>query len=148
VAIAGSRVFTRKSSVAELGYHPRMSAAHSDPILELIGAEIGYTVGFLILSRRDGIEDAHPAGSGSLVAVGSTRGILTAAHVLTNLPDRGPVGLVRFPRNACMTQKQTIDMSFSEKLTIAATDFGPDGPDLGFLRLSPTEVGLKGQEDR
>ncbi len=113
------------------------------PVLEKVSAEIAdFTVGFAILRNRGGTEDADLAGSGSLVTVGSINGILTAAHVLKNLPDQGKVGLIRFSRmSPSFPQKPTINMEKAEKLAIAADDFGPEGPDLGFLRLSPNDVG-------
>ena len=108
------------------------------PVVEKVSAEIAdFTVGFARLRTSGGTEDAEPAGSGSLVTVGSVYGILTAAHVLKNLPDQGEVGLVRFPRVRRFAQKPTIDMGQAEKLTVGADAFGPEGPDLGFLRLSP-----------
>ena len=111
------------------------------PILEKVSADIAdFTVGFAILKTYGGTQDAYPAGSGSLVTVGSVHGILTAAHVLKNLPDQGEVGLVRFPRGRSVAEKPTIDMGQAEKLTIAADAFGPEGPDLGFLRLSPKDA--------
>ncbi len=113
-----------------------------EPLLEKISAEIAdFIVGFALFRVHDGTEDADPAGSGTLVTVGSVDGILTAAHVLRNLPDQGEVGIVRFKRASWFAQKLTIDMEKAEKLTIAADVFGPEGPDLGFLRLSPEDVG-------
>lgn len=110
-------------------------------LLEQIKAEIAdFTVGFIILSKQDDVEDAHPAGSGALVSVGSIYGILTAAHVLKNLPNQGEVGIVRFPGSPSNAQRQTIKMETTEKLVIAAKKFGPEGPDLGFLRLPPDDV--------
>ena len=78
-----------------------------------------------------------PAGSGTLVTIGSVDGILTAAHVLQNLPDCGNVGLMRFPGKPSLLQKQTVDMELAEKVIIVAAEHGPTGPDLGFLRLPP-----------
>ena len=59
------------------------------------------------------------------MTVGSVDGILTAAHVLENLPDHGEVGIVLFNRTSRFAQKLTIDMEQAEKLTIAADVFGP-----------------------
>jgi hypothetical protein len=109
--------------------------------IETLSTEIAdYSVGFVTLSRRDGFEDAHPAGSGSLVTVGPIHGILTAGHVLTELPDNGSVGLVRFPRTPS-AQKLVIEMGHCEKLVISGNQYGPEGPDLGFLNLSPIAGG-------
>jgi hypothetical protein len=94
-----------------------------------------FSVGLAKLSVRDNVEDATPAGSGTLVTVGSVAGILTAAHVVRNLPDQGEVALMRFPGKPSHLQKQTIDMGQAEKLIIASGNDGPTGPDLGFLRL-------------
>jgi hypothetical protein len=113
-----------------------MNQQEPPDLLEKIRASIAdFTVGFASLSVRDAEEDAHVAGSGALVTVGSIHGILTAAHVLKNLPNGGEVGIVRFPRAPSPTQRQTIDMSLAEKLTMAASDWTSQGPDLGFLRL-------------
>jgi hypothetical protein len=87
------------------------------------------------------MEDAVPAGSGILVTVGAVAGILTAAHVVKNLPDRGQLALMRFPSNPALIQKQTIDMAMAEKLVIADGYGGPTGPDLGFVRLPMVNVG-------
>ena len=111
------------------------------PILPVVSAEVAdFTVGFATLRTCGGTQDADPAGSGALVTVGSVHGILTAAHVLKHLPDQGEVGLVRFPRVQSGTQRLTIDMGQVEKLTLAADAVGPEGPDLGFLRLSPMDA--------
>src|SRR5262249_44938855 len=64
----------------------------------------------------------------------------TAAHVVRNLPDRGEVALIRFPRKSASLQKQTIDMAMAEKLVIAEGNNGPMGPDLGFVRLPIVNV--------
>ena len=114
-----------------------------EPILEKVSAEIAdFTVGFATLKNRGGAQDVDPAGSGSLVSVDSVSGILTAAHVLANLPDHGEVGLVRFPKTqAGAAQRLTIDMGQVQTLTIGTSPFDHEGPDLGFLRLSPEQVG-------
>ncbi len=92
------------------------------------------TVGFLILNSRTGEETAESAGSGTLVKVGKVHGILTAAHVLTRLPPSGVVGLVRFSRFARGMQKFGFEMGQTHSVKIPGRE-GPDGPDIGFLRL-------------
>ncbi len=107
-----------------------------EPVLEKVSAEVAdFIVGFVLLSVQDGIEDAEPKGSGTLVTVGPVHGILTAAHVLRKLPDHGQVGIVRSKAASWFAQKQTINMEHAEKLTIAGESFGSQGPDLGFLQL-------------
>jgi hypothetical protein len=100
-----------------------------------------FTVGFATLHVHDRTEDAIAAGSGTLVTIGSIAGILTAAHVLQNLPNRGEVALLLFPGNERRLQKQTIDMALADKVMLAAATSGSSGPDLGFLRLP--EVNIK-----
>lgn len=110
-------------------------------LLEQVTEETAdFSVGFVLLSKQDDVWDAYPAGSGALVAVGSTHGILTAAHVLEKLPNQGEVGIVRFPRSKSSAQKLAINMEMAEKLMIGAKNIGPEGPDLGFLRLPPDDV--------
>ena len=88
------------------------------PLIEPVGQSIAhFSIGFAKLTVVGRDEDAVLAGSGALVTVGSIHGILTAAHVLEALPDQGGVGLVRYTRTPVI-QKQSIDMSFAEKLTI------------------------------
>lgn len=53
-----------------------------------------YTMGFVQLTRDRNIEEATSAGSGTFVRIGSLHGVLTAAHVLENLPTSGTVGVV------------------------------------------------------
>jgi len=100
-----------------------------------------FSVGLATLSVRDAVDDAVPAGSGTLVTVGTIVGILTAAHVVKNLPNRGQVALIGFRGNPTLIQKQTIDMALAEKLVIADGNGGPTGPDLGFVRLPMINVG-------
>jgi len=99
-----------------------------------------FSVGLAKLIVQDNAGDAIPAGSGTLVRIGAVAGILTAAHVVKNLPDRGELALMRFPGKPTLLQKQTIDMSLAEKVVIAAGNDGPTGPDLGFLRLPGVNV--------
>jgi hypothetical protein len=109
-----------------------------DDVEEAARAKIAlFTIGFLKLTRDYIDEDAVPAGSGSLVKLGSVHGILTAAHVLNNLPNRGEVGLVLFPNVQPLFQRQTIDMGLAEKMMIGGHTESREGPDLGFLRLPP-----------
>jgi hypothetical protein len=96
-----------------------------------------FAVGFGKITVNANMEDAIAAGSGTLVTIGSIDGILTAAHVLEALPNRGEVALLRFPNRLALPQKQTIDMSLAERVIISADEYNPNGPDLGFLRLPP-----------
>ena len=119
-----------------------MTKIDISPVLEAVPADVAdFTVGFARITEDiTGLQDADPAGSGVLVTVGSIYGVLTAAHVLRCLPDYGEIGLVRFPSNSSAIQRKTIDMGYAEKLMIASNANGPEGPDLGFLRLSSVDA--------
>jgi hypothetical protein len=111
------------------------------PTARVSDAMATYTMGFAKLEVHDRVEDAVGAGSGTLVSVGKVRGILTAAHVLTNLPDQGEVGIVEYRGQTIHYRKRTIEMANTTKIVLRGDAFGPDGPDLGFLRLAPDTVG-------
>lgn len=103
-------------------------------VADSLASEVApFLIGFLRLTLGQTYQDAAPAGSGSLVTVGSVSGVLTAAHVLSNLPDSGKVGLVRAQRGAGI-QRLTVEMAHTEKLLIG-DGTSSKGPDLGFLRL-------------
>lgn len=109
---------------------------------EQISQEItNFTIGFAKLVVQNQVEDGVGAGSGTLAVLGQVHGILTAAHVLENLPNTGSVGLVRYLNENGRYQKQTINMDGATKLTIQAAEFGMNGPDLGFLRLPIDSLG-------
>lgn len=94
-----------------------------------------HSIGFLQLNTRAGAEDAICAGSGTLIAVGPVSGILTAAHVITALPERGEVGLLRFPGRVETQQRMKIRMEYLDSVVIGSPPFNEEGPDLGFLKL-------------
>ena len=47
---------------------------------------VDYQIGFVILDKNAAPEDALLAGSGTLVEIDGTHAILTADHVIENLP--------------------------------------------------------------
>ncbi|MBR0825596.1 hypothetical protein JQ596_08605 [Bradyrhizobium manausense] len=111
------------------------------PTASVSDAMAAYTIGFVKLEVHNRIEDAVGAGSGTLVRVGKVHGILTAAHVLTHLPDGGEVGIVEYRGQTIHYRKRTIEMANTIKIMLRGDAFGPDGPDLGFLRLPADSVG-------
>src|SRR4051794_35410249 len=111
------------------------------PTAGVSDAMAAYTIGFAKLEVHERIEDAIGAGSGTLVSVGKVRGILTAAHVLTNLPDQGDVGIVEYRGQTIHYRKRTIEMANTTKIVLRGDGFGSDGPDLAFLRLAADTVG-------
>jgi hypothetical protein len=108
-----------------------------------ISSEIAnFAIGFALLRVEDRIEDAKAGGSGTLALVGSNYGILTAAHVLEcALPRKGEVGLVLFLGHMARFQKQLVTMEDTERVIVRGDKFGPDGPDLGFIRLPQKNIG-------
>jgi hypothetical protein len=111
------------------------------PTAGVSNAMAAYTIGFVKLEVHNNVEDAIGSGSGTLVSVGKVRGILTAAHVLDNLPDRGTVGIVEYRGEGIHYRKRTIEMANTTRIVLQDEAFGPDGPDLGFLKLSADTVG-------
>jgi hypothetical protein len=101
----------------------------------------GYSIGFLKLVVHERNEDAICAGSGTLVTVGSLHGILTAAHVVDALPKEGAVGIAPANDGPTVFHKQQVMMEQTEPIIIRADEFGPDGPDLAFLRLPQETIG-------
>ena len=99
-----------------------------------------YTIGLAKLTVHDRVEDATCAGSATLVNIGQVYGLLTAAHVLEDaLPKKVDVGIILFRDRSL--QKQVVKMENAEQLIIRGHKFGPNGPDLGFMRLPQENVG-------
>jgi len=82
------------------------------PTAGIGNAVAAYMIGF------DRVEDAVGAGSGRLVTVGKASGVLTAAHVLDNLPDQGAVGIVEYKGETLHYRRQTIDMGAATKIML------------------------------
>lgn len=97
-----------------------------------------HTVGLVKMSE-DGLAASSLAGSGTLVSVGPMSGLLTAAHVVKCLGNKGQVGFVHFDGRG-QVHKPVIDLAVLERLTICGETFGPNGPDLAFLRLPLSTV--------
>jgi hypothetical protein len=98
-----------------------------------------FTIGLAKLSVHDRVEDALCAGSGTLASIGHVDGLLTAAHVLNELPKEGDVGIILYRDRSL--QKQVIKMENTDQVVIRGEIFGADGPDLGFLRIPHENVG-------
>ncbi len=115
--------------------------AHRE-LLEEINRELfDYFVAFVRLLKKASPEDAELAGSGTLVEFEGVHAILTADHVIKNLPSIGELSLLLTTRIQPQPLKPTIDMKYLEKVTIARGPIEEDGPDIGLLILSPTQLG-------
>jgi len=73
-------------------------------------------------------------GSGTLIKAGDRRAILTAEHVIRELPKEGRLGLLLEPTR----HESTIDLNGVSYLAVARGKVDADGPDLGAVLLSPS----------
>ena len=97
-----------------------------------------YTVGFLRIKKGLRGDDLILLGSGTLVTVNGIHAILTAHHVLHELPKSGKLGLVYSARRTHLT----IAVDGLQYLKIARGTVDADGPDLGAVILSAPVVSI------
>lgn len=102
-----------------------------------------FVVSFLKLAVRGNREHVTPAGTGTFVTIGKVQGILTASHVLHELPSVGEVDIGRF-RSPHVQQREKLDLTKTDRLAIGEPEFKSTGPDLGLLKLHPTDAGSFG----
>jgi hypothetical protein len=103
-----------------------------------------YAVGFGRIIVQHKSERAVPAGSGTLVKVGSVHGILTAAHVFRedNLPEGEDVALILSSESPSRERRMAIKMQRRDTVLFGGKDdTSLVGPDLGFLRIFPPVPG-------
>jgi len=114
-----------------------------DALIDDATRRIGsFLVGFVRLTTDARGQDAHLAGSGTLIRIRETYGILTAQHVLDSLPMAGPIGLVlpksadapRHPGKPLVLAESTRRIGFGRALDES------EGPDLAVLVLAPSDV--------
>jgi len=99
-----------------------------------------YAVGFAKLSGNGTAEDADLGGSGTLVTAGGHHAILTADHVLDNLPSRGELGLILPTRFVPRLHRAVIKAELARRVTIGDASYDSNGPDLGLLVLPQADV--------
>jgi hypothetical protein len=104
---------------------------------DIVHALSDFTVGFLRLEGLAHGQDASLLGSGILVATGRTFGILTAHHVIQELPRTGRLGVLLSPTFG----PHTVDVSGLTYLPIARGTKDRIGPDLGAVLLAPSIAG-------
>jgi hypothetical protein len=90
-----------------------------------------YTVGFLRIKKGLRGDDLILLGSGTLVTVNGIHAILTAHHVVQQLPRSGKLGLVYSARRTHLT----IAVDGLQYMKIARGTVDADGPDLGAVIL-------------
>lgn len=99
------------------------------------------SIAFMSLGSSNGNEFAMLAGSGTLVTIGNRFGILTAAHVLESLPDKGEIGIAVFNDASRPFGKRKIEMAYTTKILIKGKAYTENGPDLGFLDIPKELIG-------
>ena len=96
-------------------------------------------VGFVKFLPQNKPTEMALAGSGTLISVGGVRAILTAQHVISNLPNSGPIGLITPTRHGPIRHRTVVDMERVRKIPIAKGTDDSQGPDLGLLILSASD---------
>ena len=99
-----------------------------------------FSIGFVRPGLGTG-EIAELGGSGTLVRVGGTYGVLTAAHVLAHLRESDTIGLLYAGTNQPLIQRATIPRYATRSVTLQTGCRAEDGPDLGLLVLADVDVG-------
>lgn len=99
-----------------------------------------YAVGFVKLERLSDREELHLGGSGTFVKAGTRYAILTADHVVQNLPAKGAVGLILCLRREGHTHRFTVEAELVERVTLGSASHSATGPDLALLVLPPPIV--------
>ncbi len=101
-----------------------------------------YAVGFAKIDEAHDVEDATLGGSGTLISAEGSHAILTADHVLDNLPDTGMVGLILPTGFEAKLHRVTLDMTLATKIRVARGYVASEGPDLGALLLPASIVSI------
>jgi hypothetical protein len=105
-------------------------------LLKTVGGDLlDFSIGF-VKSFSDAKHEVFGlAGSGTLVEAAGIHAILTAGHVLSELPDNGPLGLITPTRINRPYHKMVINMELTRREVFYHGDESPEGPDLGLLIL-------------
>lgn len=115
---------------------PRSQVGHD--VIKRIGRHlVNFSIGFVKLEQTPQGKTAFLAGSGTLVKAGDTYAMLTADHVVAELPKKGPLGLVMFGYRADFT----VEARTLKFVKIARGPVDRDGPDIGAVILSPEITG-------
>ena len=96
-----------------------------------------YSMGFLELFPREGVS---LRGSGTLVRVGNTYGVLTAAHVWRVIRDLPEVGIYLYPARKREIHSITEDMQVVDAVVFESGLDDEFGPDIAFVRLRDTKA--------
>ncbi len=101
-----------------------------------------FLVGLVKLTTDGQRQDGELMGSGTLIRKGATHGILTARHVLDELPTEGQIGLI-LPKSIGVPQAAGKPVVLADSTHRIGFELGPTeslGPDLALLVLHPADV--------
>ena len=102
---------------------------------DAVAADVKLSAVGVLIFRNDEREPVA-AGTGTFCRLGTVYGILTAGHVIENLPRSGQIGLVRFPSIQPYIQNLKIDIEHTDRVVIWNGVEG-SAPDIAFLRITP-----------
>lgn len=112
-----------------------------DNLEEVVDAYVGRaTVGFGDEREPGGAS----RGSGVLVRLGKVQGVLTCAHVVSDLLCRDQVSLVCNGASRSRLQKIVLEPRNLRHIHIRGIGAAEDGPDLGFIQLPPPLLATAG----
>lgn len=106
---------------------------------EITRSILNHLVGLIRIRKGKTSDDIQLMGSGTLVHVDDTFGILTAHHVLEAIPAKGTLGII-LPYHD-KEHRYTIDISHISKMPIARGKVDSDGPDIAFMKLPQPYIG-------
>jgi len=110
-------------------------------VVEEVGrAASDFLIGFAVFKTGESGEDAALAGSGTLVQVDGIHGVLTADHVLENLPATQDIGLIVPTRHEPLLQRPTLAKDAVLRLRVGHGRRTAEGPDLALLLLSSVDA--------
>lgn len=104
--------------------------------LESVGREIlNFTVGIVRLTNREGVEDLALLGSGTLIDMDGKLGILTAQHVIEEIPRKNrDIGFLLSEK----VHTFAVQTNSLIKIPIGRGKEDAEGPDIGFVLLPQT----------
>ncbi len=117
----------------------KISDLPTDFLGEITISILNHLVGLIRIRKGKSSDNIQLIGSGTLVYLEDTFGILTAHHVLEAIPARGTLGLI-LPYHD-KEQRYTVDISHITKMPIARGNVDSDGPDLAFIKLPQAYIG-------
>ena len=124
----------------------KLTAEEGVVLLEAAAEKVAaFQVAFIRFLGDNEEDDAELAGSGTLVVVSEGRhGILTADHVIKNLPRKGNIGFLLEMSQNPIVARFVVDAENLELVTVGAASYTAAGPDLGLVLLPESTVGRIG----